>query len=84
MNEENNYKEKQAIKSQVLLKNNGNIVPLKEVKKIFVIDNIVQKKDFADDNDMINKRRIQKKKIIIKYNKGWEASHKVDVSIDFV
>ena len=53
MKEESNYKEKQAIKSQVLLKNKGNIVPLKEVKKIDVIDNILQKKDFADDNDKI-------------------------------
>ena len=43
---------KAATESQVLLKNEDNILPLKNVKKIAVIGNGAQKRDCPNDNDM--------------------------------
>ena len=43
---------KAATESQVLLKNEDNILPLKDVKKIAVIGNGAQKRDCPNDNDM--------------------------------
>ena len=44
---------KAATDSQVLLKNEDNILPLKDVKKIAVIGNGAQKRNCGNDNDMI-------------------------------
>ena len=44
---------KAATESQVLLKNEDNILPIKEVKTIAVIGNGAQKRDCGEDNDMI-------------------------------
>ena len=43
---------KAATESQVLLKNEDNILPIKDVRKIAVIGNGAQKRDCGDDNDM--------------------------------
>ena len=44
---------KAATESQVLLKNEDNILPLKNIKKIAVIGNAAQKRDCADDTDLL-------------------------------
>ena len=44
---------KAATESQVLLKNEDNILPIKNVKSIAVIGNGAQKRDCGDDNDML-------------------------------
>ena len=44
---------KAATESQVLLKNEDNILPIKNVKKIAVIGNGAQKRECGNDNDMI-------------------------------
>jgi beta-glucosidase len=41
-----------ATESQVLLKNEDNILPIKNVKKVAVIGNGAQKRNCRDDNDM--------------------------------
>ena len=41
-----------ATESQVLLKNEDNILPIKNVKKVAVIGNGAQKRNCGDDNDM--------------------------------
>ena len=42
-----------ATESQVLLKNEDNILPIKNVKKVAVIGNGAQKRNCNDDNDML-------------------------------
>ena len=44
---------KAAIESLILLKNEDNILPLKNVKKIAVIGNAAQKRDCIDDTDLL-------------------------------
>ena len=44
---------KAATESQILLKNEDNILPLKNVKKIAVIGNAAQKRDCIDDTDLL-------------------------------
>ncbi len=51
-NERKKLQRKAATESQILLKNEDNILPLKDVKKIAVIGNGAQKRDCGDDNDM--------------------------------
>ena len=44
---------KAATESQVLLKNEDNILPIKDVKSVAVIGNGAQKRNCGDDNDMM-------------------------------
>ena len=44
---------KAATESQILLKNEDNILPLKNIKKIAVIGNAAQKRDCGDDGDLL-------------------------------
>ena len=51
---------KAATESQILLKNEDNILPLKKVKKIAIIGNAAQKRDCADDTDLLCKNSTNK------------------------
>ena len=61
---------KAATESQVLLKNEDNILPLKNVKTIAVIGNGAQKRNCPDDNDMMCGYGVQNGFIPLGYGSG--------------
>ena len=71
--ERKKWQRKAATESQVLLKNEDNILPLKNIRKIAVIGNDAQKRDCGDDMDLLcqnNTNQVQNGFIPIGYGSG--------------